>query len=322
LTPFVSGRQAVDIDLQELGVSPGSDLNQLEVQVSIDLAVRQTTPAGGPFSLLNVTDLDRLAWDTYDIQGEFDPGRPNGIKSNSVPIGTAAPRDLLPLQEDVNGCFPGSTARSLDWLNRRTHSSRSTKSIEDFYGDLKTQTGLPPNAPPREEERIEKKADYASDNLGVKTKVFDAINILDPIPGVPETTPAQMDPIEWLLQEFSKGEDIEIAYFWKNVVTGKTGAHIVAVVDIYKTAAGQTIVKYRDDEKQGNPAAGDNSVKWAELITKPDGTIGFRTGSNTLTYAVSESVPLPESVWMGLTLLGGFVAFRVWHNKLPAFFPQ
>jgi hypothetical protein len=297
LTPFVSGKQAVDINLRDLGFSSGTNVASVDIHISIDSSIRTSEPVG-PFTPFDVTDLDRLAWDNYDISGLFDPGEPTGIKLSSAPApagGLRAGRDLNVLQEDKSGCFPGSMARSLDWLNR-SNGIGNPKTIEEIYSDLAALTGLPPNAPDRE-LRIERKAAYAEQNFGVKTKAFDALGILDPIFGVPETTPDQTDLIDWLLAEFADGEDIEIAYRWKKISTGETGGHIVAIKDIYKTIGGQTVAIYRDDEHQGKPE-GDSADKWAEIIKRPDGTYGFWSSSDKITYAISESVPEPSVLWL------------------------
>jgi hypothetical protein len=151
LTPFVSGKQAVDINLRDLGFSSGTNVASVDIHISIDSSIRTSEPVG-PFTPFDVTDLDRLAWDNYDISGLFDPGEPTGIKLSSAPApagGLRAGRDLNVLQEDKSGCFPGSMARSLDWLNR-SNGIGNPKTIEEIYSDLAALTGLPPNAPDRE----------------------------------------------------------------------------------------------------------------------------------------------------------------------------
>ena len=310
ITPFVGGRQTVDLNLAELGVNLGTNLSSVQMAISIDSALRTVAP-GASFASFSVADYRRQAWDQLDPSGPFDPGAPKGIKLSSVLAGpAAAERTINPLEEDVNGCMPGSFARSLDWINRQ-YGRGSTKTVQDIYSDLATLIGLPPAAP-RDELRIERKAGYAQALLGVETKVFDANNFLDPIFGVRETAPtgdAYQDFIDWLMREYAHGEDIEIRVTWKSLTSGKLGGHIVTLVDLQKTAGGQIIAKYRDDSQQGKPG-GDDSTKWAEIFRRPDGKIawGAEGASWTIDYAVSESVPEPGMLLLALT---GLLALRL-----------
>ncbi len=310
LTTFVSGRQTVDLNLAELGITAGTDLSSLQMSISIDSALRTVAP-GGSFASYSVADYRRQAWDHLDSAGVFDPGAPKGIKLTSVLAGPgAAERAMNPLEEDSNGCMPGSFARSLDWINRQ-YGRGSTKTVQDIYSDLATLIGLPPDAP-RDELRIERKAGYAQALLGVETKVFDADNFLDPIFGVRETAPtgdAYQDFINWLMREYAHGEDIEIRVTWKSFTTGESGGHIVTLVDLQKTVGGQIIAKYRDDSLQGKPG-GDDSTKWAEIFRRHDGKIawGAEGASWTIDYAVSESIPEPDLLLLALT---GLLALRL-----------
>lgn len=307
ITPFVGGRQTVDLNLAELGVNLGTNLSSVQMAISIDSAPRTVAP-GASFASYGVADFRRQSWDDFGITGTFDPGTPVGVKLGTGLAGAAAAeRNFNPLEEDADGCMPGSFARSLDWLNRQ-YGRGSSKTVRDIYSDLATLIGT--TGAPRRELRIERKAGYAQALLGVETKVFDAADILDPIFGVRETAPTGDtfdDFIDWLTREYKHGEDIEVAVQIQDLATGKTGGHIVALVDLYRTAGGQIVAKFRDDDRQGMPG-GDEASKWVEIFKLADGRIAFGSARWTITYAASESVPEPGVLLLALT---GLLALRL-----------
>lgn len=311
ITTFVSGRQTVDLNLAELGVSAGTDLSSLQMAISIDSALRTVAPGGG-VATYSVAGFQRKAWDEFSITGTFDPGTPRGIKLGAGLAGAAAAdRAFNELEEDDFGCMPGSFARSLDWINRQ-YGRGSTKTVQDIYSDLATLIGT--RRQPSQELRIERKAGYAQALLGVETKVFDAGNFLDPIFGVKETAPTGNtfdDFIAWLMREYEDGEDIEIAFQIQDVRTGKTGGHIVALVGLDRMADGKIMARYRDDSQQGMPG-GDKEIKSVEIYELASG-IAFGSARWTVMFAVSESIPEPAMLLLALT---GLLALRLFSPAL------
>ncbi|MBI4744571.1 MAG: hypothetical protein HY776_07115 [Actinobacteria bacterium] len=75
--------EAVDINLEELGMTVGADWTQVFYNLSIDPSIR-TMPPGVPTTQVTVGDINRYASDSIDEApdpGPFtDPGRPVGIK--------------------------------------------------------------------------------------------------------------------------------------------------------------------------------------------------------------------------------------------------
>jgi hypothetical protein len=210
------------------------------------------------------------------------------------------------VQEDDNYCFTGATARSLDWLNR-TKNLGANRTAQEMYGDLKGLGTSKPNDnhTKAREKWIGLKNTYARSKSSntIVTKDWDSGGWLDPIAGIAESGGNLSD---WLTSEWNHGEDIELTYNWSD------GAHIVTLVDFYKQG-GKTFVKYRDDEIQGNNNLGDGvggdaypAVKTAEVYADAGGVWHFGSDANKITWAVSESVPEPQTLVLlsvGLLLL-------------------
>ena len=321
LFPALSdGDLGLDFDLGEFGISAGTDVSSLDVIMSLDSEF-QTAPSAGLSSSFAVENLTYFSWndigDPETTAGFDDPGRPKGNKNTAEPDTKPKDRDIKPLQEDPNQCFPGSMARSLDWLNRE-YEIGVNKPIDDVYKELRDKVKSPAGKDVVEQatEQIRLKDEYAKATFkdSIRTKVYDPLGFVNAIPGVAETTPKDEALLEWLEREM-KTEDVELAYYWKG------GAHIVTIVSIYKTKDGKIKVRYRDDENQGNKSAGDSELKEKELYLR-DGRFRFGADENSVWYLASES-PIPEPATLALTGLGlGLLATRRWLKRPAPLHPE
>ena len=303
-------RLAVDINLEDIGIANGTDLSTMSLQFSLDSTVRGSAPTGGG----NVFAVEDMLYFSYDDVAapepgiaSNDPGKPEGVKNQTAPASVTADRDIRALQEEALRCFPGSVARSLDWLNR-THTL-GFPSQDQIYKDVRDKV-----AGHVEKDKIRLKAEYARQKR-VKTKIHDTAGFFaGGIPGVPRTAPADESLLDWLKREI-KTEDIEFAYYWeeKNGEKFESKAHIITVVRMYITADGKVMVRFRDDETQGDDTKGDTAIKERALYLK-DGVWRFGSDDDKVYYAMSESVPEPVSlVLFSLGFAGLLVRRRLTH---------
>ena len=279
------------INLEELGIYSGTDINKVYLALKASKTIL-TSPPTSPFEEYNVEDLDRKANNDVgspDMTEPFtNPGKPDGTKNVGATTTRPADRDINPVQEDRSQCFPGSVARSLDWLNREFDLDID-KEADDFYDEVKDEVDNNPETSVNAQEtwKISKKNDYAKQVSGNKivTKVYDAINFVDPIDGVDEKTPTNETLFDFLKREFNdEDEDVEIAFYSSRI------AHIVTVVNVYETSDGKFMLRYRDDETQGNDDEGDSGIKEVEIKKLADGRYTFGSNRFVVWYAMSESV--------------------------------
>ncbi len=307
--------EMVELDLRGVGISPGMDWSSTYWGISIDTLPDLSAPSLGNVPA-SVFDFSWRAWDSPDELmppgGLFtDPGIPLGVAGGVLQALSLATRRVMNgVQEHVNHCFAGSTARSLDWLNR-THNLNMGRTAQQMYDDLRAAGVSQPNADRTKarERWIRQKNAYARErsNNMIITKVWDSGGWLDPIPGITEEGG---DFLTWLEREWRRGEDIELIYNWDN------GGHIVTLVNLYKQG-GKTFAEYRDDEEQGDDTKGDGlggarypAVKKREIFK--DGDIyRFGSRSNRISWAVSESlVPEPGSITALACGIGFLIARR------------
>lgn len=288
-------REATYFNLAELGLVFdtalkqvfGIDVSQLYVQISVSSEILETFPESN-MDLVEVLPIEHWATGTSDESPEpgpfLDPGEPEGVKLDAKPVKVNVTRDVRSVQEANATCCAGAFARSIDWLNRE-HNLGIERTAQQIYSDLIAAGVSRPNTDrtPARDEWIARKNQYARTKSGnrIITKVWDRGNDVSPVPGVTEETG---DFLVWLKKEI-KTEDVELAYFYPG------NAHIVTVLEVY-TKEGDTYVKYRDDERQGNDAQGDTAIKHAKIYKKND---QYRFGSdrNIIYFAVSESVVAP-----------------------------
>jgi len=285
-------REATYFNLADLGLvfdSPaklvmGIDINQLYVSIAVGSEVLNAYP-DAPADLLDVGTVEHRATGMEDESlqlGPFvDPGEPEGVKVDGVPVKANVARDVRGVQEGNARCAAGAFARSLDWLNRK-HQLGIQRTAQQIYQELITAGVSEPNTDrsPARDEWIARKDEYArgqSDGR-VVTKVWDRGEDVEPIEGVAEEAG---DFAEWLKREI-RGGDVEVAYFYPG------NAHIVTVLEVY-TRGGNLYVKYRDDERQDDNSQGDAAVKHARIYSR-DGEYRFGSDCNVVFFAVSESV--------------------------------
>jgi len=253
----------------------------------------------------------RFAWNDIGAPGATvpfdDPGSPKGNKNTAEPETKPKERDIEALQEEAARCFPGSMARSLDWLNRE-YKLGANKSIEDIYKELRDKVkDVAGTTVEKATAQIRLKDEYADATFGkIVTKVYDPLGFVNRIPGVKERGPDVETLVEWLTREIET-EDVELAYFWRKGTDGATtdGAHIVTLVGVYETKDGKIKVRYRHDDHQGDDAKGDTEVMEAELYLKDD-VYRFGSDQSLVWYGASESVPEPATVTLtglGLAVL-------------------
>ncbi|MCK5587021.1 hypothetical protein KAJ02_13190 [Candidatus Bipolaricaulota bacterium] len=288
-------REATYLNLAELGLVFdttlklvfGIDVAHLYVLVTVSSEILDDFP-DPVVDLVEVETVEYWATGLPDESPEpgpfLDPGEPEGVKLDAKPEKVNVARDVRSVQEGNAKCAAGSFARSLDWLNRK-HELGIERTAQQIYADLITAGVSRPNVDrtPARDEWVAKKNQYARQQSGnrIVTKVWDRGADVSPIPGVEEETG---DFLEWLKREIQT-EDVEVAYFYPG------NAHIVTVLEVY-TKDGDTYVKYRDDERQGDDTKGDSAVKHAKIYKK-DGQYHFGSDRNTIYFAVSESVVPP-----------------------------
>jgi hypothetical protein len=304
-----SGHEAVHVNLAELNLTQGVDLPEIFYDKTVDSSIR-TTPPGPATAFAIVRNQKRLATDDpsrFPEPGPMNPGEPVGVKLDSPPVLLSADRDIGPVQEDKKKCMPGAFARSLDWLNRENKLGLG-KTAQEIYEELiKKKVGSDTTSL---EDDLKAKAEYARDISGTKerivTKVWDGDNKVKPIPGIKEEGGTFID---WLENEI-KTEDVELAYYYPG------GAHMVTVVGVYKDEKGNVIVKFREDDKQGDHNNGDEKVKETKVYIK-NGVPRFDGDNNKIGFAVSESVeeeqayePIPYGPLVSV-FLGSFVGKAV-----------
>jgi hypothetical protein len=295
-TDDLAGRLGIDMDLSQIGINSGTQLSSADLVLTVDPTIRTTDPFGLA-TTLGVQELDWKGWDDDPVPGQAPDfpgsGRPAGTQITTPATPSGKDRDIRSQQEGDSECFLGATTRSLDWLNR-THFDLGLKNADGIYSDLKTLV-----AGQGEPRKIELKGNYASDKSGgtINTKIHDTAGFFTRgIPGVTVTEPADQSFSDWLLQQFAT-EDIELATYNGDL------AHIMTVTRIYKTQSGKIMVRYRDDETQGNNATGDTEPKEKELYLK-DGVWRFGGDSNKIYYGMAESVPEPATaLTLGMALV-------------------
>jgi hypothetical protein len=283
----------VDVDLAMLGLTSGTPISTIDLTLSIDASIRTSAPSAQPSQPYPVEILVQDDWSALPIapQPFPDPGSPEGSILAAAPADKPEDRDIQPIQEDRLQCVPGAMARSLDWLNR-TQKLGVNKSITDIYNELVKKINIK-NAPNNFDavtEQVKQKDAYtnAAFKNKIVTKVYDASGKLGKIPGVEKKTPADEPLDAWLDREI-KTEDVELGTIRTSPGGTLLGLHIVTIVGIYKTNEPKLMVRYRDDEAQGDNTKGDKEPKEARLWFQ-DGRWRFVLFKTEVLLLVAESV--------------------------------
>ncbi len=285
--------EAIDFDLSLLGFSPGQNVTNLFMNAQVT-PIPVASYSGPPVQTAVFFNWTERGYDSIlecPVPGPFlNPGAPEGHAAGAAPAVAARPvRDMNGVQEGDSKCCAGSMARSLDWLNRK-NSLGFERTAQEIYDDLVAAGVSVPVAglPKSREKWIQAKDQYAKQKSGnqITTSVWDGGAFVDPIPGIGESTG---DFLDWLNAAWDANKDIEIAYYYPG------NAHIITVVDVYKQD-GKTFVKYRDDDKQDDNAAGDTTIKEAEVYKGADGKWHFGSDENVIYFAVAEECTKTASV--------------------------
>jgi len=236
----------------------------------VDSGIRTTMPTG-TMTTATVAALDYYPGSdaALDLPGlPADVGRPAGIIINTLVSNVIEHEGVPGVQEGVNQCLAGATARSIAWLNAR-YNLGSLKSAQQIYEDTKAlNTGT-------YTERLAAIAAYlsnlaAASGATASTKVLMApgINVGNPA-GVTLVTGQDMK--QWIRDELNRGEDVTLDY----------DTHIVTVTGTFDVG-GNTFLKFRDDENQRTNAFGDAGTKMGGLSQDDNGDWQFRpAGSNS-----------------------------------------
>jgi len=275
-----------DFDISLLGVQPGTQLTTLNYIATVDNGIRTTMPTG-TMTTATVAALDYYPGSdaTLGLPAlPADVGRPAGIIINTLVSNVIEHEGVPGVQEGVNQCLAGATARSIAWLNAR-YNLGSPKSAQEIYEDTK---GLNTGS---YEQRLAAIAAYlsnlaAASGATASTKVLTApgINVGNPA-GVTLVTGQDMK--QWIRDELNRGEDVTLDY----------DTHIVTVTGTFDVG-GKTFLKFRDDENQRTNAFGDAGTKMGELSQDGDGNWQFRPADSNSFFQVR--LAMSESVYRGV----------------------
>ncbi len=311
-------RNTIDFNIRDLGLSAGTNLQNLEVEIAVTLNVltssSDVSAAADPVLTqpYTVGNIIRNATGTLDGNGTvlgLTPsivGEPSGHKSQTaVDKKNIIQHKKVPaVQENLNECLPGSFARSIKWLDHEYDKFNIKRTAQQILDDLKGRkvganffvaSGKNKNT---YEDMVASKLAYVRETNSLEMKVLDIKNLFN-FMGIEVSG---ISPIDFLFREL-KTEDVELDY----------GHHIITVTGIYKQGK-KIYIKFRDDETQGNNALGDTGIKRGQLTKGADGFWEFRRdpvkGSPGSFFDVrvvfSESVPEPSSLALfgaGIVLL-------------------
>lgn len=295
-------RESSFFDWQELGYEEGEPVEAIEYELAL-----QTEPAAEPAITIGrstvlvapeghaLCDEEETGDPGDDPPGGAAPGRPQPARSDGTARRGHEERDVRAVQEANRHCVAGAFARSLDWLNRE-HDLGLGKDATGFYDDL-VAAGVSQRNRGGDEGWLALKDRYARAQSGnrIVTKLwnFAGEGGLDPIPGIPTDRSTAISFKDWIQREMADGEDVEVAFKERSRMEGTPFRHIVTAVDLVLQRDGDMIIKYRDDERQGNDR-GDGSIKSFKVVMFEGNAHLGRIGRQ-VTFAVSESVVAPPS---------------------------
>lgn len=221
------------------------------------------------------------------------PGDPSNIALNFGPVLMLSYHTGVPdLAQGPNECVPTATANSLTWLNN-TYGlglAKTTEQIRDILKDnnhMKTDPASGTTIP----NIFDGKEKFVNENnLPIVTHV---------IGGGPEGRP----DVTNILDELKKGQDVELALFWKD-----GGGHMIAVTGLIDLGIFGAGVWFNDSDD------GKTQTNFSWLDKNNDNTLTIRSygasnGGNTIGLGVAESV-VPEPGSLALVFLGILALMR------------
>jgi hypothetical protein len=205
---------------------------------------------------------------------------------------------LAPIDEDTNGCGPGSVAKSLDYLHLMCPDLPLPASAQDIYDELfdamETSTahgtwlhGLLPGQHPR----------FPAGQRGLIPGKQDYLNSIGAGQMIETTTSTNFADVAECLEN---GADVEIFIYWGDNKDGTIdGGHFTFVSDLtpVKDENGNVIcwfVDTIDDKTQGDgtPSNTKNIYKF-----NADGSLpGYGPNAELVTFIVEKKVPCPGDI--------------------------
>ncbi len=258
--PIATTCAVTSIDLKLLEVTPGTKVDQISYSVTVTPALAKVAVVVESTSLKErirasqvTNQLSTTPTPVYttvpvyksalvsEASSWYNESSDLALFTMATPVATTnKDKDIPPVEEDPNGCLPGSFARSIAWLLNNNNMNPGKRSAQDIYDSLQKRfqgCGLSDTC------RINRKRDYLkeiSGNKGSTTFIYPITSSTDTI------------------KKYNDKCDIELRM---EAPTGPNGiGHVITIVGITCGTDGCCTIKYRDDESQGKPG-GDSCIK-------------------------------------------------------------
>ena len=314
-----------------LGQPSGVDVSSLNYSLTLSGAPLGFQPSG-PTTFASVADVTRVDGTSTD---EFNPGN---LSSGNAPArnyagaaaGTGAVRggtiagsttNVPAIAEAVNGCAPGSVARSLVYLSRVNPSIVITQSAQQVYAGVTNAMGIVPgtaanvlngNQTTNSPFALGKNAFVASNGLSIANVTFTNTGLYGGFFGNPGS-----NALSGAINSLNSTSDVEVWLSWGTITNHNgsgtnfiRGAHQAFVTDIRPNtnAAGQIVsytLRYIDDPVQGDTNAA-NALNTITIL--PNGT-DANAGQNVVNagvvgFFIETPTTVPEASTIELAALG------------------
>ena len=279
------GRFALHFDFNELLVSSGTDVNSLAYIDEVTSTIQVSGPVG-EMTTAPIHDVDVRRFGSLIPDGDNDYDGPSELVppyyTSEVDKSQLRKYKGIPsVQEGVNECASGSTARSLKWLSDKHNLGLgSVDAIQDELAQAKYM-----NKGVTDEEQVKAKKRYIEDkNLPLEVHYWYSKTIYPNgmnTPDIDSANSTQIDLVDFLWDEMGKGQDIEITIKW-----AEGGGHSVTLVGIDKK---NKTLEYRDDANQGDDTLGDVAYNETSLVPLGAGEYGFDSYGDRIKTALVES---------------------------------